>query len=114
VNYVSTKTKLLSNCACDAHCQDECHKTRWPILTQQDITDLRALISIAAWIRSEQLAQVGKIITTNVGPDRVDIDTRDLDQVRCNAELAACQQWWKKLTELGELPRDSIPSWSRK
>lgn len=121
--------QFISDCFCTQGCTDYCRATacalaiaKKPIVasegvhkvycfTAQEMIDLRALITIAAWIRSEQLAQAGKIIQMGEGPDKLEIDTRDLRKKKCAYELKACQEWWHKLTDLGELTPDMEPSW---
>lgn len=84
------------------------------VIKKQDLIDIRCLISIAAWIRSEQLAQAGKIICMGDGPDRLEVDTRDLNRASCHKELEACQTWWQKITEiLNGAAFDARTSWQK-
>lgn len=76
-------------------------------LTTQEIADLRALVSIAVWIRSEQVANAGKIIEIHDGSLRMELQTQDLHLENILAEMRAGQEWYKRLTAL--LP-DPSPS----
>lgn len=93
-------------------------------LSMTDIAELRALVSIALWIRSEQMIQrdVQRLVKT-VDPatwDKVSvpmtfIDTRDLMLSNAIAEQAAARDWWNKLDTILESfdERALQPKWRR-
>jgi hypothetical protein len=79
--------------------------TLFPVLlTAQEIADLRALISIAVWIRSEQVAHAGKVIEIHDGSLRLELHTQDLHLQNAIAEMRAGQEWHKRLTALLPIP----------
>ena len=70
----------------------------------QAIADLRALISIAVWIRSEQIAHIGQMIEIHDGSLRLELHTQDLHLQNAIAEMRAGQEWHKRLTALLPIP----------
>lgn len=78
-------------------------------LTAQEIADLRHLVSVAVWIRSEQLAQRNvQRRLQSVDPDpalpmpETHIDTRSLVIPMCKADLTNGQYYHGKLTGILE------------
>lgn len=72
--------------------------------TPQELADLRALISIAVWIRSEQIAEPGSMLM---------IDTTGLETKLCRAQMNAGQDWHKRLTALLGTDEKLMPSWNK-
>lgn len=69
----------------------------------QDVADLRHLLGIAIWIRSEQLAtpNVVRMIAANDTthmPPPVEINTHALSVDNCQGDLHHSLEWWKRLT----------------
>lgn len=80
-------------------------------LSMADIADLRQLVSIAVWIRSEQLAQrdVQRLIKTvdsaewkEVSMPLTFIDSRSLALSHCINEHEAGVVWWNRLNAILE------------
>jgi hypothetical protein len=92
--------------------------------TREQIADLRALVSIAVWIRSEQLAQrdVVRLLNT-VDPARwvslptpaTQIDTRALMVAYCVADQENAIKWWTRLDAMLKVlgATDLDPTWRR-
>lgn len=89
-------------------------------LTVQEVADLRHLISIAVWIRAEQMGSESTIqnihahgIATNMLPIQINNDLMQVKAVM--ADMANGQKWWKRLSALLELANapQTGPSWHR-
>lgn len=91
-------------------------------LEKQQIADLRALVSIAVWIRSEQLTQkdVVRLLATNdpvkwtqIPTPMTRIDTRALVLSYCVADQENAIRWWNRLDGILKLldATDMQPSW---
>ena len=70
------------------------------IFNEQEIADLRTLVSIALWIRSEQVANVGKIIEIHDGSLRMEMSTQDSHVHQLKREMDAAAQWYTRLRNL--------------
>ena len=89
-------------------------------LTAQELADLRHLVSIAVWIRSEQMGAESTLqnihahgIATDMWPIQINNDLMQVKAVM--ADMHHGQLWWKRLTaclELLDSPTLS-PSWSQ-
>lgn len=91
-------------------------------ITPQFLADLRALVSIAVWIRSEQMAQrdVVRLLTTSdpskwrdIPMPATRIDTRALVLGHCVADHESAIKWWTRLdSALKVLDAANLePSW---
>lgn len=89
-------------------------------LTAQDLADLRHLVSVAVWIRSEQLG--AENVVMQIQGQGVDSRMPPVEFINdgfvihwAMGELNGGQRWWKRLTASLEL-LDSAqlqPSWTR-
>lgn len=76
------------------------------VTTVAELEEIRRLISIAVWIRSEQLAHPDSVLAIvgghsgNGGVRLTQIDTHDLDVENARKQFEAGQHWYKKLGEL--------------
>lgn len=89
--------------------------------TIQDIVDLQHLLSIAIWIRSDQLNHPETLRRVEADdlkslPAPVEIDTHCLHIANCGGDLEHALEWWKRFAQILDkhAANDRRFSWEKK
>lgn len=87
------------------------------ITSAQDIADLRHLLSIAVWIRTDQLGHPNSVRMVAAGSwdasaPPIKINTHGVSLRNCQGDLDHALEWWKRLTAiLDKLKVVAFHSW---